>query len=576
MVRLVKGAYWDSEIKRAQVDGLDGYPVYTRKAYTDVAYIACARQLLAAPGQVYPQFATHNAHTLAAIHTLAGQNYYAGQYEFQCLHGMGEPLYEQVVGAAHEGKLGRPCRIYAPVGTHETLLAYLVRRLLENGANTSFVNRIADESLSLDELVMDPVLAVQQMAERDGVVGLPHPAIPLPRNLYGAARENSRGVDLGDSLRLDALTASLAQAAHATLAGRADAGHRPAAGPGPCRSATRPTATTSSARCTKPTPRRSRPHCTARRPRPPAWAATAPTASRRRAGARRRAAGSRHRPADGPADARGRQDRGQRGGRGARGGGLPALLRAAGAARFRQCHAPAAGPGAVHQPVELPAGHLHRPGGRGAGRRQRGAGQAGRADAAGRRRGGARAVGRRRAARRAAVAARARRDGGRAAGRRCARDGRDVHRLDRGRTAAAAAARAAARCRWPPGAADRRDRRAERDAGRFVGAGRAGGDRRAGLGLRQCRAALLGAARAVRAGRGRRPRVRDARRRGARAARRQPGAAGGGRGPGDRRRSPGDDPASHRDPARQGPPCRAAGRRAGRRCWRAAASCRRR
>jgi len=213
MVRLVKGAYWDSEIKRAQADGLDGYPVYTRKAYTDVAYIACARQLLAAPGQVYPQFATHNAHTLAAIHTLAGQNYYAGQYEFQCLHGMGEPLYEQVVGAAHEGKLGRPCRIYAPVGTHETLLAYLVRRLLENGANTSFVNRIADESLSLDELVMDPVLAVQQMAERDGVVGLPHPAIPLPRNLYGAARENSRGVDLSDSLRLDALTASLAQGA---------------------------------------------------------------------------------------------------------------------------------------------------------------------------------------------------------------------------------------------------------------------------------------------------------------------------------------------------------------------------
>jgi len=213
MVRLVKGAYWDSEIKRAQADGLDGYPVYTRKAYTDVAYIACARQLLAAPGQVYPQFATHNAHTLAAIHALAGQNYYAGQYEFQCLHGMGEPLYEQVVGAAHEGKLGRPCRIYAPVGTHETLLAYLVRRLLENGANTSFVNRIADESLSLDELVMDPVLAVQQMAERDGVVGLPHPAIPLPRNLYGAARENSRGVDLSDSLRLDALTASLAQGA---------------------------------------------------------------------------------------------------------------------------------------------------------------------------------------------------------------------------------------------------------------------------------------------------------------------------------------------------------------------------
>jgi len=213
MLRLVKGAYWDSEIKRAQADGLDGYAVYTRKAYTDVAYLACARQLLAVPGQVYPQFATHNAHTLAAIHTLAGQNYYAGQYEFQCLHGMGEPLYEQVVGPAGHGRLGVPCRIYAPVGTHETLLAYLVRRLLENGANTSFVNRIADESLSIDELVMDPVLAVAQMAEREGVVGLPHPAIPLPRNLYGAARENSRGVDLSDSLRLDALTSCLAEGA---------------------------------------------------------------------------------------------------------------------------------------------------------------------------------------------------------------------------------------------------------------------------------------------------------------------------------------------------------------------------
>ena len=141
MVRLVKGAYWDGEIKRAQVDGLDGYPVFTRKIHTDVSYLACARKLLAAPDAVFPQFATHNAQTLAAVHAMAGENFYAGQYEFQCLHGMGEPLYEQVVGP---DKLDRPCRIYAPVGTHETLLAYLVRRLLENGANTSFVNRIAD------------------------------------------------------------------------------------------------------------------------------------------------------------------------------------------------------------------------------------------------------------------------------------------------------------------------------------------------------------------------------------------------------------------------------------------------
>ena len=139
MVRLVKGAYWDSEIKRAQVDGLEDYPVYTRKVHTDISYIACAKKLLAAPEAVYPQFATHNAETLATIYQLAGSNYYAGQYEFQCLHGMGEPLYEQVVGAITAGKLGReagkgglgrPCRIYARVGTRETLLAYLVRRLL--------------------------------------------------------------------------------------------------------------------------------------------------------------------------------------------------------------------------------------------------------------------------------------------------------------------------------------------------------------------------------------------------------------------------------------------------------------
>ncbi|MFD2882566.1 proline dehydrogenase family protein [Pseudomonas lini] len=131
MIRLVKGAYWDSEIKRAQVEGLEGYPVYTRKVYTDVSYIACARKLLSVPEVIYPQFATHNAHTLSAIYHIAGQNYYPGQYEFQCLHGMGEPLYEQVVGKVSEGKLNRPCRVYAPVGTHETLLAYLVRRLLE-------------------------------------------------------------------------------------------------------------------------------------------------------------------------------------------------------------------------------------------------------------------------------------------------------------------------------------------------------------------------------------------------------------------------------------------------------------
>ena len=209
MIRLVKGAYWDSEIKLAQVNGLEGYPVYTRKPYTDVSYLACARKLLAVPEAIYPQFATHNAHSLSAIYQLAGQNYYPGQYEFQCLHGMGEPLYEQVVGKIADGKFNRPCRIYAPVGSHETLLAYLVRRLLENGANTSFVNRIADHSISLKDLVLDPVLQVEQMAAQEGTLGLPHPRIPLPRDLYGDSRLNSAGIDLANEHRLGSLSSAL-------------------------------------------------------------------------------------------------------------------------------------------------------------------------------------------------------------------------------------------------------------------------------------------------------------------------------------------------------------------------------
>ncbi len=207
MVRLVKGAYWDSEIKRAQTDGLEGYPVYTRKLYTDVSYLACAKKLLGAPDAVYPQFATHNAHTLSAIYHLAGQNYYPGQYEFQCLHGMGEPLYEEVTG---RDKLNRPCRVYAPVGTHETLLAYLVRRLLENGANTSFVNRIADESVPIAELVADPV----EQASKISPLGAPHPKIPLPRNLYGNERINSMGLDLSNEHRLASLSSALLASAH--------------------------------------------------------------------------------------------------------------------------------------------------------------------------------------------------------------------------------------------------------------------------------------------------------------------------------------------------------------------------
>ena len=214
MVRLVKGAYWDSEIKRAQLDGQNDYPVYTRKHHTDVSYLACARKLLAAPHAVYPQFATHNAHTVAAVVQIAeeiGGTYQHGQYEFQCLHGMGEPLYLQVL--AH---LQRPCRIYAPVGTHETLLAYLVRRLLENGANSSFVNRMADGAVSVADLVQDPVARTEQEALReDTSPGQPHPQIALPAQLYGTARRNSSGPDLAHEPTLRQWAAQMQTQVHA-------------------------------------------------------------------------------------------------------------------------------------------------------------------------------------------------------------------------------------------------------------------------------------------------------------------------------------------------------------------------
>jgi len=205
MVRLVKGAYWDAEIKRAQVDGLADFPVYTRKLHTDIAYIACARELLAARDVVFPQFATHNAQTLATIYHLAGPDFVTGDYEFQCLHGMGEPLYEQVVGG---NRLNRPCRIYAPVGTHETLLAYLVRRLLENGANSSFVNRINDAAVPVETMIADPVEIVRAMPHP----GARHDQIALPARLY-PDRSNSAGIDLADEHALAALDAALRESA---------------------------------------------------------------------------------------------------------------------------------------------------------------------------------------------------------------------------------------------------------------------------------------------------------------------------------------------------------------------------
>ncbi|HEY1076306.1 MAG TPA: bifunctional proline dehydrogenase/L-glutamate gamma-semialdehyde dehydrogenase PutA, partial [Fontimonas sp.] len=208
-VRLVKGAYWDSEIKRSQEQGLAGYPVFTRKANTDVAYLACARRLLAARDAFYPMLATHNAHSIAAVtafagdaSTLPGSSHTAGGgYEFQRLHGMGEALY-RVVGE----DLSVPCRVYAPVGSHEDLLPYLVRRLLENGANTSFVNRIFDDQVAPAELVADPVAAVAALAIK------PNPALPLPVDLYGAARRNSMGVNLADEREVAELRHGLGEA----------------------------------------------------------------------------------------------------------------------------------------------------------------------------------------------------------------------------------------------------------------------------------------------------------------------------------------------------------------------------
>src|SRR5690606_21096570 len=158
-IRLVKGAYWDTEVKRAQERGLASYPVYTRKCNTDVAWLACARRLIGAdPAHIAPQFATHNAHSVAWVLTIAGA---AGrQFEFQRLHGMGRELYDTLV----QGEAPRAaCRIYAPVGSHAQLLPYLVRRLLENGANTSFVHRLVDERQPVEDLARDPVEVVDRL-----------------------------------------------------------------------------------------------------------------------------------------------------------------------------------------------------------------------------------------------------------------------------------------------------------------------------------------------------------------------------------------------------------------------------
>lgn len=197
-IRLVKGAYWDSEIKRAQERGLDGYPVYTRKVNTDLSYLVCARQMLAMRERLYPMFATHNAQTVASILEMSGDR---KGFEFQRLHGMGEPLYHQIVGP------DLPCRIYAPVGSHEDLLAYLVRRLLENGANSSFVNRIQDDQVPVSEIIADPVMVATANTPKY------HPRIPLPLDLFGAERRNSAGLDLSDPLQTNPVLSAMTRAA---------------------------------------------------------------------------------------------------------------------------------------------------------------------------------------------------------------------------------------------------------------------------------------------------------------------------------------------------------------------------
>ncbi|GGK53865.1 bifunctional proline dehydrogenase/L-glutamate gamma-semialdehyde dehydrogenase PutA [Salinarimonas ramus] len=196
MVRLVKGAYWDTEVKRAQERGLPDYPVFTRKAMTDLSFIACADRLLAARPRLFPQFATHNALTVAEIVARAGDG--AG-YEFQRLHGMGEALYGRLL----ERHPGLGCRVYAPVGGHRDLLAYLVRRLLENGANSSFVSVAADPNVPVERLLERP----------QAIIGTPqrarHSKLPLPRDLFGGARANSQGVELGDRAALAAFASAI-------------------------------------------------------------------------------------------------------------------------------------------------------------------------------------------------------------------------------------------------------------------------------------------------------------------------------------------------------------------------------
>jgi RHH-type proline utilization regulon transcriptional repressor/proline dehydrogenase/delta 1-pyrroline-5-carboxylate dehydrogenase len=385
MVRLVKGAYWDSEIKRAQLDGQAGYPVYTRKAYTDVAYLACARKLLAAPDAVYPQFATHNAQTLAASTRSPGPTTTPGSTSSSACTAWASrctsrswarwPRASWAAPAASTRRWARTTRCWP------TWCAGCWRTAPTPPSSTA-----SPTSVPLEELVEDPVAHGRAMAASEGALGLPHPAIPLPRALYGARRGQLRGLDLADEPRC----ASLARVCRRReapgfgaplLAPTRDAGRRPSrAQPGRSRDR----------RPGERGQRRRGRRAGRRQPAAPAWAALAAAARAAVLEARADCAGSRHRTPDGRCWC-------------ARPARPPPTPWPRCARRWTSCAttpprcgatsttpATAAGAGGLHQPLELPAGHLHRPGRRGAGRRQRGAGQAGRADAAGRRRGGAR------------------------------------------------------------------------------------------------------------------------------------------------------------------------------------------
>lgn len=199
MARLVKGAYWDTEIKRAQMQGFTGYPVFTRKANTDVSYLACAAKMLARPDAFYGQFATHNAHTVATILERAGKE---NRFEFQRLHGMGMELYDAVLARPGIGGRANACRVYAPVGSHEDLLPYLVRRLLENGANSSFVNRIADPAVSIEDVIADPIRVVSNHVSKA------NPKLPRPQQLFMSSsvqRDNSEGFSFAEVNATDTL-----------------------------------------------------------------------------------------------------------------------------------------------------------------------------------------------------------------------------------------------------------------------------------------------------------------------------------------------------------------------------------